>query len=93
MCLANETINSGFHMITLPRGGHVFVTSHELWILPMATNGNFFIAKYSSSFFSVQAGRGGVDRKPLTMEFLKKSFESSSVDPSLEDNREYQLAK
>ena len=59
----------------------------------MATNGNFFIAKYSSSFFSVQAGRGGVDRKPLTMEFLKKSFESSSVDPSLEDNREYQLAK
>ena len=53
----------------------------------------FFTAKYSSSFFSVQAGRGGVDRKPLTMEFLKKSFESSSVDPSLEDNREYQLAK
>ena len=52
-----------------------------------------FIAKYFSSFFSVQAVRGGVDRKPLTMEFLKKSFESSSVDPSLEDNREYQLAK
>ena len=48
MCLANETINSGFHMITLLRGGHVFVTSHELWILPMATNGNFFTAKYSS---------------------------------------------
>ena len=45
MCLANETINSGFHMITLLRGGHVFVTSHELWILPMATNGNFFYSK------------------------------------------------
>ena len=53
----------------------------------------FFYSKILFLFFSVQAGRGGVDRKPLTMEFLKKSFESSSVDPSLEDNREYQLAK
>ena len=40
-----------------------------------------------------QAGRGGVDRKPLTIESMRKTFGSSCVDLSCEDDREYKLAK
>ena len=53
-----------------------------------------FIAKYFSSFFSVQAVRGGVPSiQPSTIESLKKLFDSSCVDLTCGDNRENQLAK
>ena len=40
-----------------------------------------------------QAGRGGVDRKPLTIESLRKTFENSCVDDDYVQNPFYNKAK
>ena len=66
------------------------VASHKLWIIPVETNGNlfFFFSKYS-----VQAGRGGDDRKPLTIESLRKAFDNACVNNDCVRNSYYKYAK
>ena len=43
--------------------------------------------------FSVQAGRGGDDRKPLTIESLRKAFDNSCVNNDCVQNPYYKKAK
>ena len=40
----------------------------------------FFFYSKIHFLFSVQAGRGGVDKKPLTIESLRQVFENSCVN-------------
>ena len=43
----------------------LFVASHELWSLPMATNSNFFFFRKIFFILPDQAGQDGVDSKPI----------------------------
>ena len=50
--------------------------------MALATNGNWVSLFFCSKIhflFSVQAGRGGIDKNPLTLESLKQVFENACL--------------